>query len=212
MAYCCPCGTSVGIADDTPVQVLVARTQLGDHLELQDFIDDDYSEKRCCDLPDHVLDAFPEGCSVDKLRALELENPEDCQEERARRKEKLKEEHLEKTANILEDLKKQETRVETTVGDFIKRLLALLEQLLKDGITYITLAIAKFLGKVVAWMNPLPETEPIGILPDLNGASGKGATGPVEGLKQATFVNYGKTVKNKPRYTFFPVYINQIRR
>ena len=86
-----------------------------------------------------------------------------------------------------------------SVGDVLKKLLKKLVDFFAAGMKKSVIAIGNVVAQIVSWAYPLPEyvEHP--------------ATG-VLSVMDLEFNNYGETVKNVPKVTFFPKTIEEIRK
>ena len=86
-----------------------------------------------------------------------------------------------------------------SVGDVLKKLLKKLVDFFAAGMKKSVIAIGNVVAKIVAWAYPLPdyvEHTETGVL----------------SVMELEFNNYGETVKNVPKVTFFPKSIAEIKK
>ncbi|XP_023333091.1 uncharacterized protein LOC111704928 [Eurytemora carolleeae] len=85
-----------------------------------------------------------------------------------------------------------------TIGDVMKKLLKKLIDFMEVGLQSGVIAIGFTIGHIVAQVHPIPDTE---LHPHLG----------IQCVQDLGFVNYGETVKNQPKLTFFPKTVEEIK-
>ena len=86
-----------------------------------------------------------------------------------------------------------------STGDVLKKLIKKLIDFFATGMKKAVIAIGHVIAKIVAWAHPLPEYEThqdTGVLM----------------VQDHKFINYGETVTNVPRLTFFPKTIEEVKK
>ena len=86
-----------------------------------------------------------------------------------------------------------------SIGDVLKKLIKKLIDFFGAGMKKAVLAIGHVIAKIVAWAHPLPDYEvheETGIL----------------FVQEYPFHNYGETVKNQPKMTFFPKNVEEVQK